>query len=266
MNGRKVAVLESRLGKQMIDLIAKRGGVPFHCPALAEIPVVDHAFVSRLVNDLQEHPVKVAIFQTGVGTRALFHATDTLGITEKLLNALAEACVVVRGPKPTAALNSREVHIDLSARDPFTTHEVLEAMRRVPLAGERVLVQRYGVTNVELDQALHARGAKVIEIPTYRWALPEDIRPLVELMDALDGDQIHAVTFTNAAQVYNLFAVAESSGRADALRAGLNRTLVASVGPVSSAALTKFGVAVGLESSPPKLGPLIAALDDALSR
>jgi uroporphyrinogen-III synthase len=66
--------------------------------------------------------------------------------------------------------------------------------------------------------------------------------------------------------VYNLFTVAESSGRADALRAGLNRTLVASVGPVSSAALTKFGVTVGLESSPPKLGPLIAALEVALSR
>ena len=266
MDGRKVAVLESRLGKQMVDLVARRGGVPFHCPALAEVAEVDHAFVARLVNDLRAHPVKVAIFQTGVGTRALFHATDTLDITEKLMEALADACVVVRGPKPTAALNAREVHIDLSARDPFTTHEVLEVMRKVPLAGERVLVQRYGVTNTELEEGLHARGAKVIEIPTYRWALPDDTRPLVELMDALERGDIDAVTFTNAAQVYNLFSVAESLGRADRLRAGLNATLVASIGPVSSSALTKFGVTVGLESSPPKLGPLISALDAALSR
>ena len=50
------------------------------------------------------------------------------------------------------------------------------------------------------------------------------------------------------------------------LRAGLNRTLIASIGPVSSDALKKFGVAVGLEPRPPKLGPLVEALDAALSR
>jgi uroporphyrinogen-III synthase len=50
------------------------------------------------------------------------------------------------------------------------------------------------------------------------------------------------------------------------LRKALNATLVASIGPVASAALREAGVKVGLESSPPKLGPLLAALDSALSR
>jgi len=45
----------------------------------------------------------------------------------------------------------------------------------------------------------------------------------------------------------------------------LNRTLVASIGPVCSAALEQRGVKVVLEASPPKLGPLVAALDGALS-
>jgi uroporphyrinogen-III synthase len=45
----------------------------------------------------------------------------------------------------------------------------------------------------------------------------------------------------------------------------LNRTLVASIGPVASAALRELGVKVGLEASPPKLGALLAALDKALS-
>jgi uroporphyrinogen-III synthase len=261
-----VAILESRLGQQMVDLVIKRGGQPFHAPALAEIPDVDHAYISTLVNELESRPAKIAIFQTGVGTHALFKATDRLRLTEKLLALLANALVVVRGPKPTAALRSRGVRIDLNAKDPFTTAEVLGALQAVPLAGERVIVQRYGVTNVELEEALKARGAQVIEIPTYRWSLPEDTKPLVELMDLLEGREIDAVTFTNAAQVYNLFAVADKLGRADSLRSNLNRTLVASIGPVSSTALKHFGVTVGLESSPPKLGPLVSALDEALSR
>src|SRR6266850_2524851 len=171
MRGKKVAILESRLGAQLADLVAQRGGVPFHAPALAELPDL----VSRMV-------------------------------------------VAVRGPKPTAALRARGVRIDRSAADPFTTREVLECMKDVPVRGERVIVQRYGVVNVELDKALEARGASVIEIPTYRWSLPADTRPLAEL-----------------------------------------------IGPLASSALREAKVKVGLESSPPKLGALLAALDSALA-
>ena len=161
---------------------------------------------------------------------------------------------------------ARNVRIDLSARDPFTTHEVLEALQSTPLSGTRVIVQRYGAANVELEHALTARGAEIVDIPTYRWALPADTAPLVALIDALERREIDAVTFTNAAQVHNLFAVAESLGRTDMLRAALASLLVASVGPVTSDALREFGIEAGVEASPPKLGPLVAALNEALSR
>jgi uroporphyrinogen-III synthase len=266
VRSKRVAILESRLGQQMIELVTKRGGVPIHAPALAEIPDVDSTFVARMIDDIQKHPAKLAVFQTGVGTRALFAATDALGVTDKLLEILAATTVAVRGPKPTAALRARNVRIDVSAADPFTTHEVLEAIARVPIEGARVIVQRYGVTNLELEDALKARGAEVLEIPTYRWAIPDDTRPLIELMDALGRREVDAVAFTNAAQVHNLFAVAEPLGRSDALRADLGRTLIASIGPVASNALREFGLSPTIEASPPKLGPLISALDEALSR
>ena len=46
MRGKTVAILESRLGPQMVDLVAKHGGVPMHAPALAEVPDVDPEFVA----------------------------------------------------------------------------------------------------------------------------------------------------------------------------------------------------------------------------
>src|SRR5438067_2280462 len=97
MRDKTVAILESRLGQQMIDLVAKRGGVPIHAPALAEIPDVDSTFVAGMIDDLQERGAKLAIFQTGVGTRALFAATDALGTTDTLLKVLAATTVAVRG-------------------------------------------------------------------------------------------------------------------------------------------------------------------------
>jgi uroporphyrinogen-III synthase len=131
---------------------------------------------------------------------------------------------------------------------------------------DRLPVQRYGVTNVELEDALKARGAEVIEIPTCRWAVPADTRPLIKLMDALARHEVDAVAFTNGAQVDNLFAVAQPLSRVDALRADLNRTPIASVGPVASAALRRLPVKVDVEASPPKLDPLASALDEELSR
>jgi uroporphyrinogen-III synthase len=265
MQAKRVAILESRLGRELVDLVTRRGAIAFHAPALAELPDLDLRQIGELVRSLGERPAKLALFQTGVGTRALFAATDELNLTPAFLELLKKTIVAVRGPKPTAALRSRGVRIDRSAADPFTTQELLAAIADLALEGERVVVQRHGALNVELDRALEARGARVLEIPTYRWALPQDTAPLAELIDALERGDMHAVVLTNAEQVRNLFAVAERLGRAQALRAALNNTLVASIGPVASAALREAGVNIGVEASPPKLGALLSSLEAALS-
>jgi len=234
-------------------------------PALAEVPDIDPARIARLVGELESRPPRAAVFQTGVGTRALFDAAEGLGLAARLVGALSKSVVVARGPKPTRALRARGMRIDRGAAEPFTTAQVLDALADLPLRGERVLVQRYGETNVELERALRARGAEVIEVPTYRWALPAETRPLEALIAALAGGEVHAAVFTSASQAHNLFAFARKLGKEDPLAANLNRTLVASVGPVCSAALASHGVTVALEASPPKLGPLVAALEKALS-
>jgi uroporphyrinogen-III synthase len=262
MRGKRVAVLESRLGRELADLVAGRGAEPFHAPALAELPDLDPRAIGALVESLAARPAKLAIFQTGVGTKALFAATDSLNLTAKFLEILKSIVVAARGPKPTGALRQRGVHIDRSAADPFTTHELLDCIKDLPIKGERVIVQRHGTANRELDTTLEARGAEVIEIPTYRWSLPQDTTPLVELIGRLQRGEMDAVLFTNAEQVRNLFIVSRETNQD--VKDALNRTLVASIGPVASAALREAGVKIGLEASPPKLGALLTAVEGAL--
>jgi len=265
LKGRTVAFLESRLADHVGELVVRRGGVPVSAPALREEPVVDPDAIERLVRDWTGHPPKLAIFQTGVGTRALFATTDALGLTAAFTQLLADTLVAARGPKPTAVLRQRGVRIDFSAVDPFTTAEVIDAIGGLILANETVVVQRYGDANEPLNDALVARGAIVVEVPTYRWALPDDTRPLTALMDRLDGSEVDAVVFTSASQVHNLMTVAEREHRAATLRTALNATRVVSIGPVCSAALTAAGIEVTLEASPPKLGPMFDALEAAFA-
>ena len=172
--------------------------------------------------------------------------------------------MVVRGPKPATVLHSRKVRIDCAASDPFTTHEVLAAMHGTPLRGKRVVVQRYGETNRELQAALESEGADVIEIVTYRWGLPEDTAPLLRLIDALVV--MRSILWRSPARRRR--ATFSPSRNATAKRRRLNkvgRTLVASIGPACSAALRKLAVRVDIEAQPPKLGPFIDAINAALS-
>jgi uroporphyrinogen-III synthase len=259
-----VAILEARTGEHLAELVSRQGAVPLLAPALEEVPDVDPVAVGMLLQDWIAHPFRMMIFQTGVGTRALFRVTDSLGSTLKLLGLLERATVVVRGPKPTAELKGRGVRIDIRAASPFTSETVMAAIAASPLAGARVVVQRYGEANRRLCEALTARGASVQEIATYRWALPEDTGPLERLIDALARSAVDAVLFTSAVQVRHLFAVAEHMSRAAELPALLRGLIVASIGPVCSRALEERGITPTFEADPPKLGPLVAGLKAAL--
>lgn len=264
MRSKTVAILEARVGQHLGELIARRGAIPLLAPALAEVPDIDPQTVVALLDGWRLAPFRMVVFQTGVGTRALFQATDTLGATAEMLSLLADTLVVVRGPKPTKELHAREVRIDIRAPAPFTTETVLAAVAGVALDGARVLVQRYGASNPGLDAGLTARGARVSEIATYRWSLPPDIQPLTALLDALGTSQVDAVVFTSAVQIHHLYAVAARQGRAESLAARLQATIIASIGPVCSRALRDHGIEPTFEASPPKLGPLVEALEAAL--
>jgi uroporphyrinogen-III synthase len=264
MKSKVVAILETRTGAHLAELLARRGASCLHAPALEELPDVNSTQLAALLDGSEVRPFEMAIFQTGVGTRALFEAADGLGATQALVRLLDEAVVVVRGPKPTGELNSRGVRIDIRAAAPFTTETVLEAVAQVPLDRQRVLVQRYGEANRKLCASLEARGASVEEIATYRWALPEDTGPLVRLIEALEASTVDAVVFTSAAQIRNLRAIADRMQRGPQLAALLNSCVVASIGPVCSAALAEHGIRPTFEAHPPKLGPLIQGLAEAL--
>lgn len=264
LRGATVALLEARAADQVAALMRRHGAVTLSAPALAEIPVIEPGAVQVLLEETRHQPPKLAIFQTGTGTRVLFDVAREHGAA-LALGAVFDRCLVaVRGPKPTAALRSNGIRIDRSARSPYTTTELLAAVADIALANEIVLVQRYGETNDALRTGLMAAGATVREIPVYRWALPADLMPLMVLMDELEAARVDAVVFTSASQLRNLRTVATDAGRFDAVWAALRANRLVSIGPVCSQALRESGLPVHAEASPPKLGFLVAAVRAAL--
>src|SRR5258708_24831455 len=98
-----------------------------------------------------------------------------------------------------------------------------------------------------------------------RGGLTVDPQPPKDLLDSLAGSRVDAVVFTSAVQVQNLFAVAAEQGRSGSLAGLLDGLVIASIGPVCSRALRSHGITPSFEASPPKLGPLVSALEALLS-
>jgi uroporphyrinogen-III synthase len=177
---------------------------------------------------------------------------------ERLAELLARTTIVARGPKPVAALRELGVTPAVTVPEPNTWRELLAAAGTLALAGKRVAVQEYGVSNPELVAGLEARGACVMPVPVYRWALPEDVGPLREAARRIADRGFEVALFTSATQVVHLARIADEGGVRPGLAPGLAQAVVGSIGPVCSEALRAAGLLVDVEPTHPKMGPLVS--------
>jgi uroporphyrinogen-III synthase len=257
--GRTVLTLESRRGQEMSRLIETYGGKPLHAPAMREVPLSSNLEALKFADALLEGKLDVVIFLTGVGARALSKVLESVHPTEKFFEALRKVSVVARGPKPVAVLREWNVPIAIAAPEPNTWREVLRAIddSKLDLRDKHVAVQEYGVSNPELLEGLREQGARVTPVPVYQWDLPEDKAPLRAAVNSIIARGIDVALFTTSVQVTHLFQIAEQIGKKDALKAGLENVVKASIGPTTSEVLRSYGLSIDLEASHPKMGFLV---------
>ena len=252
--GLRVVSFEARRADELATMLARHGAEVVRAPALREERLAASPEALELARRLEAGGVDLVVLLTGVGTRALAAALGETGPRPGAL--LARPRIVARGPKPLAALRELGIAGAYPVPEPFTWRQVLEVVDGLGVPqGGLVAVQEYGAPVPGLVDGLVHRGLRVLSVPVYRWALPEDPRPLAAAAAALARGAVDVAVFTNAAQVEHLFRAAADP---EALRRGVARAVVASVGPVCSEALEAHGIAPDLEASPPKMGPLVA--------
>jgi uroporphyrinogen-III synthase len=266
LGGARVGLLEARLSSELAELVRREGGVPVCAPAVREAAVDVAPLLPSLVADLHSGRLRIVVLLTGAGATSLLDQARDAGSYDPLVEALRAATIVCRGPKPAAVLRKHGVPIHVNARSPYTTTELLEVLPDALVGGEGVALLHDGGGNPALVDALRARGARVQEVRSYEWRLPDDIEPIEGLIVELIDGRLHAVAFTNQVQVRHLFDVASLTGLSRALRDALvHRTTVASIGPTCSHALEAYGAPPHVVASPPKMRPLVSAIGEHLA-
>jgi len=259
--GLSVVAFESRKAKEIAALISNQQGIPLIAPAMREIPLEENPAAFGFADQLFTGRLDAVIFMTGVGARTLFQVLETRYPLDQITHALAAVVVVARGPKPIAVLREYKISVTVAVPEPNTWREVLETLDQHPggfvLEGKRVAVQEYGISNTRLLEGLRKRGVELILVPVYRWGPPTDLAPLREAMRALVAGQAQVVLFTNAFQVDSVLTLAAADGCEQRLRDAFARSVVCSVGPTCSEALSLHNIRVDIEPQHPKMGTLV---------
>ena len=263
LSGKRVALLEARMSAELAVMVERFGGLAYSVPAVRETPVELPEETAAFVDALCAGRFAVVIFMTGVGATALLKEAEKRGRLDAALAALRSATTVCRGPKPVAVLRRQDVQVDITAAEPHTTIEVLQALEHVELSGKTIALVHYGERNETIADGLRQRGALLKEICLYEWRLPDDVAPLTRLVGEIVDGKVDAIAITSQIQIRHLFQVAEGLGQSSALADALNRkVVVAAVGPVCATALRSFGVIPHVQPSHPKMGPMLRALAD----
>jgi uroporphyrinogen-III synthase len=191
-----------------------------------------------------------------MGLRLWLEAAAGWGLGDALGAALGSSAIVARGAKAASAV--RRAGLEVAWRAPGETmDEIVDHLAGAlagPAPGPRVALQLFEPGDHPSTEALRALAGELVEVPVYRWRLPDDTRPARALIDATIGGHLDAVTFTSQPAVRHLLRIASDAGRAEALLAALNGpVLPACIGPVCAAAATEVGIEHPVWPEPPRL-------------
>jgi uroporphyrinogen-III synthase len=268
LNGYRILILETREEAQFSRLLTEQGADVLQCPMFTIHDAPDPAPIEAWIRRFIEKPFDDLVLMTGEGLRRLMKVVRRIGVEPEFVAALGKARMFARGPKPGRALREIGLEPQMTTEKP-TSEGVAEMLARLDLRGHRVALQLYpDKDHGALIGAIKAQGAEVDTVLPYAYDARAADANIVAAIDEMAKGKIDAIALTNLGQVRRLFEVAQAHGFEDRLREGLDRTAIASVGPVVSEELKSHGLRTDIAPANDAyfMKPLISAMAAALGK
>lgn len=263
--GRAIGVTADRRWEEQARLFGARGAEVVHGPTMVTVDLTADAALRTATDALVAAPPDYLVATTGLGMRMWLEAAAGWGVGDDLARALRPARIVARGAKAASALRGAGFEVWWKAPEE-RMDQVVARLDEEELGTARVAVQLFEPADHPSTAALAARAAELVEVPVYRWLLPEDRSAAIALIDAALARRLDAVTFTSQPAVRHLFRIAEGVGRAGELRTAFADGLIAAcVGPVCAEAAREEGIADPIWPEPNRLTMLVRQVTELLA-
>src|SRR5713101_5110566 len=268
LNGYRILILETREEAQFSRLLTEQGADVLQCPMCTIHDAPDAAPIEAWIRRCIEKPCDDLVLMTGEGLRRLVRVARRIELDHEFIAALGRPRKFARGPKPGRALREIGLEPQVTTEKP-TSEGIAEMLVRLDLRGHRVGLQLYpDKDHSVLIGAIKAQGAEVDTVLPYVYDAQVADANIVTAIDEMAKGRIDAIALTNLGQVRRLVEVAQAHGCEDRLREGLDRTPIASVGPVVSDELKSHGLRTDISPANDAyfMKPLITAMAAALGK
>lgn len=260
--GHTVALTGDRRAAELAAHLQSLGAEVIHGPMVRVRPVShDDRLLRAATQDLLADPPDHLLATTGIGVRGWVNAAASWRARNELLEALAGARILARGPKVVGALSEVGLdawHVAGSGRTAAMVDHLVEA----GVDGAHVAIQLPGDPLEDAVARLEAAGARVTTVPVYEWTWPEDLEPARRVLRAIATRRASAATFTSRPAVRHLAGLAASEGLEQPVVEALRHDVAAvCIGGATADALHALtGVAPACPDRPVlgAMGPVVA--------
>jgi uroporphyrinogen III methyltransferase/synthase len=255
--GRRILVTRMRdQASETAHALIDRGAEPWVMPTIELRPSPDPDGFRAALEQLSSY--QVVAFTSSNGVDQTFAGLGSMGKDARAFGACVVAAI---GTATAKALRDHGIRADVVAKE-FRGEELATAIldRIKDLPRRRVLVPRARDAREVLPEMLRAAGCQVDVVAAYETVAPPPDR-VGSVRDALCRGHIDAVLLTSSSTVRNLCSLL-GEGYAEALA----KTVLASIGPITSDTARQLGLEVSVEAEPFTIAGLITALERQFSR
>ncbi|WP_077073713.1 uroporphyrinogen-III C-methyltransferase [Mailhella massiliensis] len=252
--GRTVVVTRAReQASESAALFARKGAHVIQFPTITISPLRDYGELDEAVANLSRYGWLV--FTSVNGVRFFRERLHALKLDARALHGVKVAAI---GPATAKAVEAMGVYADLVPSS-YVAEGVAEAMLKLGMKGQRVLLPRAREAREVLPEALRAAGAEVDVITAYENVPSEENRE--EVMKALEEGRLDCVTFGSSSTVRNFLASIpmETLQKHPEVR-------FAAIGPVTAKTMHEMGMNVDIQPEQFTIPALVDAVCAAFAR
>lgn len=215
---------------EMARLLRDEGARPIHFPVIQVRESSRTGPLDEALGRLEAY--RWVVFTSANGVRFFLKRLREKG---KDLRALKGVRIAAIGPATAKMIEAYGIGVDL-VPPVYVSEGLVASFESVDLGGERVLLPRAEEARDILPDGLKGMGAAVDVVPVYRTVRADTDRAVLE--KEMEQGRVDVLTFTSPSTVKNFFAI---MGERFALPGHVR---VASIGPVTAAALKKRNVPI----------------------
>jgi uroporphyrinogen decarboxylase len=252
---------------ELRGLIEAQGGrlSSYDCAQPIESDNFPAAELSLVANQLLTGELDVVVFLTAAGVNYFIEQASRQVDSKRLLDSIADINSIAGSEAASTAFAKHGIETTIAVGRNKSWRDVLVAIdSQIRIENCKVGVEEANSIH-SISAGLEARGARVVRIPIYPQAPPENRQPSISFFERLEARDLDSILFLNAENVARFCFLSKQFGRARLTSHSLDNHIVLCIGEEAAELLNDRQIPVDFVTTNHELPAAIEEIADQMS-